>query len=464
MTRITASTLISKAIVTYCGIRPTKIVPLDKGLLQKSSLGKISRSRLRKSFEKGDIDKYIQQDTEITAEFMSSMYQPATTATEGLILLSFAKRFGAVGNSIGVGHDLFDLGASSLDVLGLKLDLQKSLNIGDIPLSTFFSQSVISNLAKVLDQFPKIGSNQDNAINDSLDSKDIQETPVNASTVMSAYDPVVILNPKGTKTPIFFFHPGVGEVMIFMNISRYFVDRPVYALRARGFDGEPFFTSMNEIYTTYLAAIRCIQPHGPYLFVGYSFGSIVAFEITKILQYLGEEVKFLATIDQTPHFKERAKNYDWYECVLTLASFLGFVKERLAYSILPIMRKHQHSEVLEYIFDKAPKERVQELSMSPEKLDKWAQLALQLKKCVAEWDPEGKVKHMDVFYCEPLIGLVKAKDIKDWRENYIGKWDAYVEGGAKYHEVGGTHRTLISPPNLVGFWKEFKRAMDERGV
>lgn len=469
MTRIAASTLISKAVVTYCGIRPAKIVPLDEEQLYKSSIGKISRSRLRKSFERGDMDKYIQQDADIAAESLSSMYQPASTATEVAILQTFTKRFGAASNSIGVSHDLFDLGASSLHIFGLKVDLQKSLNIRDIPLTTFFSQSVISNLAMALDQLARNDTTREIITNDlPSNAKDFLECPfpdVDTGTIMTAYDPVVILNPKGTKTPIFFIHPGVGEVMVFLNIARYFIDRPVYALRARGFDGEPFFTSMNEIYTTYLAAIRRIQPHGPYLFAGYSFGSIIAFEMTKILQYLGQEVKFLATIDQPPHFKERAKSYDWYECVLTLAFFLGFIKERLAYSIVPVMRRHQHSEVLDYIFAKASKERVEELGITREKLDNWAQLTLQLKKCVSEWDPDGRVKHMDVFYCEPLIGLVKANSMKEWREGYIMAWDKYVEeGGAGYHEVGGTHRTLISPPNLAGFWKEFKKVMDERGV
>lgn len=38
----------------------------------------------------------------------------------------------------------------------------------------------------------------------------------------------------------------------FMNLAKQITDRPIYALRARGFDGEPFFGSMDEMVSTYL--------------------------------------------------------------------------------------------------------------------------------------------------------------------------------------------------------------------
>jgi thioesterase domain-containing protein len=124
-----------------------------------------------------------------------------------------------------------------------------------------------------------------------------------------------------------------------MNLSRYFTDRPVYALRARGFDGEAYFSSMEEVITTYHRGIKATQPHGPYAILGYSFGAILAFEIAKMMEKEGDEVKFLGTIDQPPHFKKRAQGYDWTETAVTLAFFLGLLQEKYAYSILPKMRK-----------------------------------------------------------------------------------------------------------------------------
>jgi hypothetical protein len=42
--------------------------------------------------------------------------------------------------------------------------------------------------------------------------------------------------------------------------------------------------------------------------------------------------------------------------------------------------------------------------MNRTKLDNWANLAYQLKVITWNYDPEGMVKRMDVFYTEPLIG------------------------------------------------------------
>ena len=77
----------------------------------------------------------------------------------------------------------------------------------------------------------------------------------------------------------------------------------------------------------------------------------------------------------------------------------------------------------------------------------------------------GMVAGMDVFYTEPLIGIVKAKSLEEWFDGYISKWKGFVAGGdARFHLVGGTHRTMISPPNLVGFVKTFRGVLEGRDL
>lgn len=119
-----------------------------------------------------------------------------------------------------------------------------------------------------------------------------------------------------------------------MNISRHFPDRPIYALRARGFDGEEFFRSMDEMIDCYHQAIKRRQPEGPYALAGYSFGSILAFEITKIMERDGDQVRFLATIDQPPHFKKRARGYDWYETVSIPPSIHRTLSQKLSHNVI----------------------------------------------------------------------------------------------------------------------------------
>jgi len=55
--------------------------------------------------------------------------------------------------------------------------------------------------------------------------------------------------------------------------------------------------------------------------------------------------------------------------------------------------------------------------------------------------------------------------MKEWFEDYIRKWEDFVEKGeCNFRVVGGTHRTLISPPHLGNFWKVLKGALEERGL
>ena len=55
--------------------------------------------------------------------------------------------------------------------------------------------------------------------------------------------------------------------------------------------------TMAEVYA---AAIRQIQPHGPYLLGGWSMGGLVAVEMARLLQADGEETRLLAMLDTFP--------------------------------------------------------------------------------------------------------------------------------------------------------------------
>jgi thioesterase domain-containing protein len=435
---VAAAAFISKAMVTHCGARPYKILPLDENFLQKSSLGKLSRSMIRKAFEDGIYGNLMKMDEAIVACYKDDAFDPAGTGTEHAIVNACNSLLNKTGGEIGIHNDLFKLGISSIDLLKLRLHLQRTLKVPEIPITVFFSKPVIRDLAIALE--------------------DIQK---------HTYNPIVVLQPNGDKTPLFFFHPGTGEVLSFMNLSRHFPDRPIYAIRARGFDNEPFFRSLNEIVTTYHAAIKKVQPTGPYAFIAYSFGSFPAFEITKLLEAAGDEVKMLAVLDQAPYQKERARSYDWTETSATIAFFLGLITEDFAYKAIPAFRLLPQAQVLDSIFNLASKHRLEELGMTKEKLDNWAKLALALKQCVYDWEPSGQVSKMDVFYTGPLVGRDPAKTTDEWFKGFISKWGPFVkhgEGNVTFTEVGGTHRTMIQPPHLGGFMRTFKKVMEARGL
>jgi thioesterase domain-containing protein len=74
----------------------------------------------------------------------------------------------------------------------------------------------------------------------------------------------------------------------------------VYAIQARGLEERARADhSVEAAAKRNILAMRKVQPHGPYLIGGYSYGGFVAFEMACRLRELGEEVAHLVILDTT---------------------------------------------------------------------------------------------------------------------------------------------------------------------
>lgn len=110
---------------------------------------------------------------------------------------------------------------------------------------------------------------------------------------------VVPLQASGSRTPLFLVHGGDGEVLAFAVLARRLGrDQPSYGLRARGIDGDtPPQSSLVEMAAEYVADIRRVRPHGPYVLGGFCLGGAIAIEMASQLSASGEEVTMLALLD-----------------------------------------------------------------------------------------------------------------------------------------------------------------------
>jgi enterobactin synthetase component F len=79
--------------------------------------------------------------------------------------------------------------------------------------------------------------------------------------------------------------------------------RPIYGLQAFGdaARGEAGPSTVAEMAARYRDIIREIQPSGPYNMLGFSFGGLVAHEITRQFEADGETVAFLGLLDSYPY-------------------------------------------------------------------------------------------------------------------------------------------------------------------
>jgi thioesterase domain-containing protein len=116
------------------------------------------------------------------------------------------------------------------------------------------------------------------------------------------------LRPGGDRPPLFCVHPGVGLSWGYASLAKYLpADRPLYGLQARGLaDDEPLPASITEMATDYVAAIRTVQPAGPYHLLGWSTGGVIAQAIAAELHRDGAEVGLLAVLDGYPREATRS--------------------------------------------------------------------------------------------------------------------------------------------------------------
>jgi len=96
------------------------------------------------------------------------------------------------------------------------------------------------------------------------------------------------------RRPLFCVHPIGGEVVAYRELARHLGGGvPVYGVQSP----DPPIDDLREMAAHYLAAIREVQPAGPYRLLGWSMGGIAAYEMARQLAEREETVEVLALLD-----------------------------------------------------------------------------------------------------------------------------------------------------------------------
>ena len=102
--------------------------------------------------------------------------------------------------------------------------------------------------------------------------------------------------------PFFCIGGAVGAAYYLLPLARAVGQgQPFYGLQGPGFDGtEEPVDEVEALADRYIKEIKQVQPYGPYLVGGHSFGGIVAYEVGRKLRQRGDEVARVIMIDACP--------------------------------------------------------------------------------------------------------------------------------------------------------------------
>jgi amino acid adenylation domain-containing protein len=169
--------------------------------------------------------------------------------------------------SISVKDNFFDIGGDSLLAVRLS-DYISSYFKTNVPLGTIFQFPTIEQLAELIKQ-------------------GLEEYSLSCLALLQKGEP--------NHLPLFLFQ----GIDIYRPLAlRLGEKQTVYGLSIEMLDGyEDFLDDVEKLAAYYIQEMRTVQPVGPYLLGGISFGGMVALEVAQQLQQAGEKVALLALFD-----------------------------------------------------------------------------------------------------------------------------------------------------------------------
>lgn len=262
----------------------------------------------------------------------------------------------------------------------------------------------------------------------------------------TVWSPLVLLKSGENKPPLFCIHPIGGNVSSYYDLAQKIgMDRPIYGLQSKGTDRESKpLDRIEEMASYFIQAIQTIQPDGPYFFLGYSFGGIIAFEMARQLVDRGQKVAFLGLLDIKCPTLEKAN--------LTFSQWLHLHVNTL--------HKLELKDKIKYCFDKKfnsnKTEYRDEIVTTLSDLETFTTEFLNVLDCNLEakknYRPQVYSGAVTLFWSE-------------YQSLYIDLypelgWGNFVTGKLEIHQLPGDHNTLLKEPHLQVLVEKLNSCID----
>jgi amino acid adenylation domain-containing protein len=324
---------------------------------------------------------------------------------EHLLAGLFARVLGL--QSVGVTDNFFDLGGHSL-LAGRLLAQIRETTGRQIPLSALFRSATVESLARLIDQEPEPDV-------DSL----VMEIQVGAEPRL----PFFAIVPPGEES--------LGYAMLARHMGP---EQTVYKIQglAPVTGGKRPYSAqeMQSLADEYIAAMRSVQPHGPYCLGGFCDGTHIAEQIVLGLEERGENVALFAIFD-TWVLQHSQRRWLWR---------MHYFGERLRE-----MKSKDLTQMLASYKSSAANKVQQTLGKKPPRSD-WRQ---------AYW-PEG---FTPARFRAPVVLFKRPKQPFYYINDPQMGWGARTQTGVQIYEVDLNHDQILREPHVAVFGEKLSACM-----
>ena len=320
-------TAIGAAVGTAHGLPVRDVALLKPRTIDKTSSGKLARQSCRQRYLSGTLDaEFIWKAegarptprfsyAERTEDSGALFAQPMAEALCGMSLEERRSFLGdymekEIGALTGGSNKMSLRSSSRFDEIGMD-SLSTMELIGRVERDTHVKMSI----AKFLN-----ATSLSALVENLLDAMDLDETPADdrraTSTEITAstasigsarlkggtwpkLTQAMALQDLSIPAPIFCIG-GLGGTVPYLTqwSSALSYAKPLIVFQAVGIDGsESPLGSVEEMAQRYLKEMKAVQPHGPYVLAGHSFGGLVAYEMAQRLVEQGDSVEHLFLVD-----------------------------------------------------------------------------------------------------------------------------------------------------------------------